>query len=411
MVRQQRRSHIAAAIRLLGGVCLAAFLGTVGAEDAASTDAAPPAAQAKPAEDPALKLKAASQLRPSPARVQARVPARAPQASPAPAPAVRPLLPDDIGRQTASELNELILAQRNAIKMVTWDETARRNLGLISIEIANRILAAQSRGRAQEASQYTAVIKTTLADTLWRVTQLVREQPARAQAALGLYFADGILAPSDPARSCDFFSRSANAGQPDAAYRAAQCAAKTQPERARQWLQQAALGGNPAAQERMGRACIEGASIDATCAKKWLQAAAAQGRVSAISVLAWIYVREGTAESLTQASILYRTAADAGDFAAQNNLGECFETGRGVSRDPAQALAWYQRSAESGFGPAQFNLGRLLAFGLGTARDTAAARQWAMRAQAQGIAQATELLKLIADAEKAPQASTEQAKP
>ena len=384
-------------------------LGAGGAEGTLSTDAAQPAAQANPAKDSALKLKAASQLRPSPPRVQLKPPARAQQANPAQA--VAPLLPDNIARQTATELNVLILAQRNAIKMVTWDETARRNLGLISIEAANRVLAAESRGSAQEVSHYATLIKTALADTFWRVTQLVREQPARAQAALGLYYADGILVTSDPARGCDYFSRSANAGQPDAAYRAAQCAAKTQPERARQWLQQAALGGNPAAAERLGRACIEGASIDTSCAKKWLQSAAAQGRVSAISVLAWLYVREGTAESLTQAFALYRTAADAGDFAAQNNLGECYETGRGVARDPALALTWYRRSAENGFAPAQFNLGRLLAFGLGTARDAETARQWAIRAQTQGIAQAAELLKLIEAAEKTPTASTKPAAP
>jgi hypothetical protein len=245
-----------------------------------------------------------------------------------------------------------------------------------------------------------ALIRSSLADTLWRVTQLAREDPVRAQAALGLYYADGILVPADLARGCDHFAKAAGAGQLAAAYRAAQCFSKAEPERARRWLEQSATGGNPAAQETMGRACIEGASVDADCAKKWLQPAAAQGRVSAMSVLAWLYAREGTPESLSQASKLYRAAAEAGDFAAQNNLGELLETGRGVPREPAQALRWYQKSAGSGFAPAQFNLARLLAFGIGTERDTAAAREWATRAHGQGIAQAGELLKLIAEADK-----------
>jgi TPR repeat protein len=321
------------------------------------------------------------------------------QSKPAsPAPVVTPLLAGDLPKRTAAELEALIADQRNVVKTASRNEIARRNLGRISVEVANRILQAQSLGRLQEVSAYTALVKTSLADTLWRVTQLAREEPAGALAALGLYHAEGILVPVDPERGCDYFAKAARAGQLAAAYRASQCLSKAEPEQARRWLEESAIGGNPAAQETMGRSCIEGASVDAACAKKWLQPAATQGRVSAISVLAWLYAREGTAESLTQASKLYRGAAEVGDIAAQNNLGELYETGRGVSRDPAQALGWYRKSAEGGFGPAQFNLARLLAFGLGTERDTAAAREWALKAQGQGVAQATELLKLIAEA-------------
>ena len=171
------------------------------------------------------------------------------------------------------------------------------------------------------------------------------------------------------------------------------------PKLAQQFLEQAAIGGNPAAEEKMGRSCIEGGAFDADCAKMWLQSAAAQGRVSAISVLAWLYVREGSAQSLAEAGKLYQTAAEAGDFAAQNNLGEFFETGRGLAKDPQQAFNWYRKSAEGGFAPGQFNLARLYAFGLGTTRDTAAARDWAFKAQAQGVAQAAELLRIISDAQ------------
>jgi len=352
--------------------------------------------QAAPARETATKPKPARRSTAPPSKVHRKSPAR----SVSPAPAVAPLQAGDLAKRTAAELETLIAEQRNVVKAAPRDETARQNLGLISVETANRILQAQSMGRAQQVSTYTALVRTSLADTLWRVTQLAREEPVRAQAALGLYHADGILVPMDPVRGCDYFAKAAAAGQLAAAYRASQCLSKVEPERAQRWLEQSALGGNPAAQETMGRACIEGASIDAACAKKWLQPAAAQGRVSAISVLAWLYTRDGTTESLSQASNLYRTAAEAGDFVAQNNLGELFETGRGVSREPAQALGWYRKSAESGFAPAQFNLARLLAFGIGTERDTATAREWATRAQGQGIAQATELLKLISDAEK-----------
>jgi len=320
------------------------------------------------------------------------------QAKPRPAPTATPVAAGDLLKRSAPELEALIARQRVVVKASPRDEKARRNLGLISVEAANRVLQAQALGHAEEASTYAALIRTSLADTLWRVTQFARDEPARAQAALGLFHADGIIAPRDPVRGCDYFSKAADAGHAAAAYRASQCLSKAEPERAYRWLERSAGGGNAAAQEALGRACIEGAGVDAACAKKWLQPAAAQGRVSAISVLAWLYASEGTTESLSRASDLYRTAAEAGDFAAQNNLGELYETGRGVSREPAQALGWYRKSAESGFAPAQFNLARLLAFGIGTERDSAAAREWAVKAQGQGIAQAAELLKLIAEA-------------
>lgn len=389
MLRLQGRPRIAPAIRLLGFLFLAAPAGMVCAQGAPQASESretvtTPNAARRPAARPSKgQKKSAAQPRPA-----------------SPAPTAAPLLAGDLVKRTAAELEALIAEQRNVIKTAARDETARRNLGLISVEAANRVLQAQSLGRAQEVSAYASLIRTSLADTLWRVTQLAREEPVRAQAALGLYYADGILVPVDLVRGCDYFAKAAGAGQLAAAYRAAQCLAKAEPERAQRLLEHSATGGNPAAQETLGRACIEGAGIDAACAKKWLQPAAAQGRVSAMSVLAWLYAREGTPESLSRASNLYRAAAEAGDVAAQNNLGELFETGRGVSREPALALGWYRKGAENGFAPAQFNLARLLAFGIGTERDATAARAWATKAQGQGIAQAAELLKLIAEAEK-----------
>jgi len=317
-----------------------------------------------------------------------------------PAPTVAPVEITDLPTRSGAELRELIAEQRKTVKVNPRDETARRNLGWISVETANRILQAESLGHAREILDLAALVRAELGDTLWRVTQYARAEPVRVLAALGVFHGDGILAPRDAGRGCDYFAKAAAFGHAGAAYRASGCIAKSDPERARRWLEQSANGGHAGAQEAMGRACIENTSVDAACAKKWLEPAAAQGRVSAMSVLAWLYAREGTETSLSRASNLYRAAAEADDLAAQNNLGEFYETGRGVPREPGTALEWYRKSAERGFGPAQFNLARLLAFGMGTARDSAAAREWATRAQEQGIGQAAELLKLLAGAEQ-----------
>jgi len=342
------------------------------------------------------KQAGASELRRSAAKSKAIALAKKSRVTPEAA----PLKTEDLPKRSLAELDELIAQQRKLVAANPKDETVRRNLGWISVEVANRVLEAESLGRAEEVTGYTTLIRTRLADTLWRVTQIARQGTIRARAALGLYHSEGILVPEDHVRGCDHFSQAAAAGHVAAAYRASLCLASAEPERARQWLGQSASGGHAGAQEAMGRACIENTSMDATCAKRWLEPAATQGRVSAMSLLAWLHAREGTEPALLQATKLYRTAAEAGDLAAQNNLGEFYETGRGVPRQPVQALDWYRRSAEKGFAPAQFNLARLLAYGVGTERDPASARGWATKAQEQGIGQAAELLKLLTEAEK-----------
>lgn len=322
------------------------------------------------------------------------------QPKPAP-PAAGSIAPADLAKRSFADLEQLIAEQRSVVKVNPRDERARRNLGWISVEVAGRILRAESLGRSEDAASFAALARSSLVDTVWRVTQLVREDPGPAQAALGLFNAQGILVPRDPARGCEFFGKAAAAEHVAARYRASLCAAKADPGRSRQLLEQAAQGGHAAAQEMLGRECIERAQPDPVCARKWLEPAVAQGRVSAMSVFAWLVAREGSDASLAKAAELYRVAAQAGDLAAQNNLGELYETGRGVPRDVAQALQWYRRSAEGGLASAQFNLARFLAFGMGAERDAAAARTWAEKAKDQGIAQASELLKLLAENDKA----------
>jgi uncharacterized protein len=49
--------------------------------------------------------------------------------------------------------------------------------------------------------------------------------------------------------------------------------------------------------------------------------------------------------------------ADAGDPAAQNELGVRYSLGRDVEKDPAKAIPWYLKAARRGFAKAYFNLG------------------------------------------------------
>ena len=158
-------------------------------------------------------------------------------------------------------------------------------------------------------------------------------------------------------------------------------------------MREAADSGHPAAAELLGRACLEAKPPQADCAWERLTMAAAAGRPSAQSVLAWMYSQGvGGRSDPARAARLYLQAARAGDASAQNNAGELYESGRGTKVDPKLAFDWYRKAAEAGFPAAQFNLGRLYAAGTGTPRDFAEARKWLEKAEQGGIAAARQLL-------------------
>ena len=52
--------------------------------------------------------------------------------------------------------------------------------------------------------------------------------------------------------------------------------------------------------------------------------------------------------------------AEKGDAKAQFNLGNCYRTGEGVTKDAAEAVKWYRKAAEQDYAEAQNNLGLLL---------------------------------------------------
>jgi hypothetical protein len=85
-----------------------------------------------------------------------------------------------------------------------------------------------------------------------------------------------------------------------------------------------------------------------------------------------------------KAAELFRGPAEAGDPAAQYNLGVLYEDGKGVTKDFAAAAAWYRKSADQGYAEAQNNLANLYTFGLGVPLDVAEAVTWLTKAAEQG---------------------------
>jgi TPR repeat protein len=296
---------------------------------------------------------------------------------------------------SGAQVEQRIIEQRQILRLDPRDEVARQTLGLIVVELGNRVLDLDELDNKQALAHWTEVIRKDLHDTLWRASQLAKSD-GRAAAALALFYSEGILAGRDSEKGCELYARAAQSGHLAAAYHAALCKTRTEPALAKTLLERAAEKGHAGAEELMGRACIEAERKDYACARNWLERAAKKGRPSAMSLLGWLHASDPERPDLAKSVGYYRAAAESGDEAAQNNLGELYETGRGVSQDAAQAVAWYARAAETGFPPAQINLARMYAAGTGVAQDLATARAWAERAQQQGQGQAQVLLDWLA---------------
>jgi localization factor PodJL len=90
-----------------------------------------------------------------------------------------------------------------------------------------------------------------------------------------------------------------------------------------------------------------------------------------------------------------RTAALAGDPAAQFDLATRFAEGRGLTRDLGLAAKLFDKAAQAGLAPAQFHLGNLHEKGVGVPRDPALARIWYERAASAGNTRAMHNLAVL----------------
>jgi len=72
----------------------------------------------------------------------------------------------------------------------------------------------------------------------------------------------------------------------------------------------------------------------------------------------------------------YRKAADQNQPAGLNNVGAMYAAGLGVPRDDAEAIKWFRKSADRGFALAQNTLGNMFSEGRGTPKDSVEAYKW-----------------------------------
>jgi TPR repeat protein len=279
------------------------------------------------------------------------------------------------------------------------------DLAAPTIRQAAELDAALASGDVARARALEEQIRALGASSMTAVEHQAQSGDPDARFAAGLLLSRGLLAPKDTAAACRYFVQAAETGHVAGEYHGALCLLGADPARAARLMKDAAARSHPAAQEAIGRACLDGRTRNLDCAVRNLAAAARAGRPSAQSLFAWMHsMGVGVEREPITALALYLVAARQGDLAAQNNLGELYETGveLALEKNPRRAALWYEGAARGGFGPAQYNLGRLYAAGIGVEYDVGLARLWLGKAEASGVPAASELLGQLRSGRRVP---------
>ncbi|HNT52709.1 MAG TPA: tetratricopeptide repeat protein, partial [Candidatus Syntrophosphaera sp.] len=107
--------------------------------------------------------------------------------------------------------------------------------------------------------------------------------------------------------------------------------------------------------------------------------------IAALLLLTGLLLAQTYSEELEELAL-------AGDPVAQNDLGQCYEKGKGVTADAEEAIRWYQLAADKGHMDGQYNLGRMLYHGTDPGQDNAEAVVWLRKAAEQGHSDAQNYL-------------------
>ena len=298
-------------------------------------------------------------------------------------------------------IDEDAMALNNALAVAPDDRQNHQRLALLAMRAARAAEKAVSRGDDALYAKYGDQFAKRFAKTPPALNEIAARGVPAAEYALGLIALHGLSGSKDAQAGCGHFATAFGKGFGGAKYRHAQCIHETEPAKAIALLREAADAGHVAANESLGRVCLEARPSDVQCAFTHLERAAREGRASATTLLAWMYAEGvgGTADP-ARAANLYKVAAQKGEPSARNNLGELFESGRGVPKDEKAAFENYLIAAKNGFAPGQFNVGRLYAAGRGTDSDIEEAKRWLARADEAGIPQAAQILEYLAQAPK-----------
>jgi TPR repeat protein len=230
---------------------------------------------------------------------------------------------------------------------------------------------------------------------------------AKAQASVGEAYRLGSGVKSDPAKSVEWFQKSASQQNADAQYALGYRYSKLgqtiydikiDPERLKEsfgWYEKAAAQGHVKAQVAIGSAYLSGEGVrkDASKAMQIFERMAVNGDSVAQYYLGKIFA-EGKAAPKNPSKTIewYLKAASQGHYQAALELGEIFYEGKGVPKDIAAAATYYEQAASKGHPDAFYPIGYLYANGEGVPKDSVAAAKWLGKAASNGSARAQAML-------------------
>jgi len=175
--------------------------------------------------------------------------------------------------------------------------------------------------RARDGARFQQAMEATLAGDylqardIWQ--QLAEDGHARAQFNLGMLYANGYGAPTDPGQAA-------------------------------RWYAKAAAAGLPSAQVNLGLLYADGRGVtrDMARAAELFQRAHAAGNPHAAINLGVLHLRGlGVAQDKHRAVTLFLSAAERGSRLAQYHLARGYHRGDGVDADLIEAFAWYEQAA------------------------------------------------------------------
>jgi len=195
---------------------------------------------------------------------------------------------------------------------------------------------------------------------LW--TKLFEETLTKAKAGdaeaayeIGIMYLKGQGVDADRGQADQWLKQAAAAGNNSASSKLARMAAE-QDELNRN--RQRAEAGDAEAQYETGMMYLAGKGVgaDTGLAVTWLQKAAAQDNLKAVTRLGMLYLKGDGVPAAPERAVAMLARAAGSEVLAQYYLGEAYAEGLGVKRDYPQAIAWYQKAADNGFSRAAGNI-------------------------------------------------------
>ena len=200
-----------------------------------------------------------------------------------------------------------------------------------------------------------------------------------------------------------YFRAAADRNHAAAQYRLGECYANDwgvaeSDEEAVKWYRKAAEQNNADAQYSLGWHYEHGAGVRQSDeeAVKWYTKAVNQGDEYAKKALELLNQKMAyekgkqyyNNKNYTEAVKCFREAAEKNHAGAQNNLGDCYYYGKGVTQSYEEAVKWYRKSAGQDHAPAQNSLGFCYQKGYGVPQSYEEAIKWYRKAAEQNYADA-----------------------